>query len=75
MSPEHLIGNMWRIKENESVTGRTTTGEYTLNGPVIVRIHEFTDHGLIRIQGPSTAPVIELDGLDFAAHVKVKKIK
>ncbi len=73
MSPEHLGGNMWRINENERVTGRTTTGEYTLNGPVIVRIHEFTNHGLMSIQGPPTAPVIELDGLDFAAHVK--KIK
>ncbi len=73
MSPEHLGGNMWRLKKGESVTGQTTTSEYTITGPKILRIYEYPEHGLIRVQGPPEAPALELKGTDFAAHVK--KIK
>lgn len=65
---EHLSGNMYRLEKGESVTGRITGGKLTFYGELIVRVHEFPDLEMLRIQGGDRS--IEVDGLDFPAVVE-----
>ncbi len=69
--PEHVAGNIWRIIEDERVTGRVYPGKHTLTGPQVVRVEEYPDlgeNGMMRIQGDNVA--IEVDGLDFPSCVR-----
>ncbi len=67
MSPEHVFGNMWRLLEGESITGRTSRNPHTtIIGPQVVRVHIFEDN-LMSIQGTET---IEVDGSNFEGLVR-----
>lgn len=51
MTPEHISGDLWKMLQGEYVVGKTGAGEEVrLDGPLIVKAHEFEGHGFLLIQ-------------------------
>ena len=46
MAPEWIAGNMWRVKEGETVSGEG--GE--IQGPAVVRVHRFEEMDRVLVQ-------------------------
>lgn len=72
MSPDNIPGtNMWLIRQGERITGRTTQGRVSVDGPAYARVEEYEGLMSVKLQRKGQPDVtIEVDGNDFAAVVR-----
>ena len=66
MTPQELGAGMWKLFENEQVTGEGGT----IEGPTIVRVLEFPDMDKLLVQAGKQK--VEVEGSDFVEAVQLK---
>jgi len=68
MAPESLGSNFWQLGPDEKVSGEGGT----IEGPKIVRVHEFDDKGKALLMVQAGDEKVTVNGSDFKAVVQKK---